>query len=151
MLTSNVGMMEKCVPCDLVHGIAVGARYAEISISETADLEFLHATISSVYTATEWHRKKKMKKKTKNVWVSVTVLWVETPHWSVRSKENGQIGSIITLYRCGEQKSISALAKHQTVRRMIYNSRRPDCVPFLSAKNNIPLLTHAQIYPNWTV
>ena len=46
---------------DFDHGTVIGARLADLSISETADLlGFSHTTISRVYR--EWSEKKKIKK-----------------------------------------------------------------------------------------
>lgn len=57
---------------------------------------------------------------------------------------------ILSLYNCGDQKSISEHTKHPTLRWMDHNSSRPYWFPLLSVKNRNLKLQRVQFHQNWT-
>lgn len=95
-------------------GMVVQARWVGLRLSVTADLlGFSHTTLSRVYT--KW--------------------WQKPQVWLVWTVKKSTVTQSITLYNCGEPKSISKHTPCQALTRTGSKSRRPHHVPLLSTQS----------------
>ncbi len=128
------------------------ARRAGLSISKTADLlEFSHTTISRVYR--EWSEKEKISSE----WqlcgreCLVDVRGQRRMGRLVRDDRKVTVTHITTHYNQSIKNTISEHTTRWTLKQMGYSSRRPHCVPLLSAKNRTRRLQFTQAHQNWTI
>ncbi len=132
--------------------MVVGARWAGLSISETADLlGFSHSTISSVYR--EWSEKEKISSERQLCgWKClVDVRGQRRMGRLVRDDRKATVTQITTRYNQGVQKTISEHTTHRTLKQMGSSSRRPHRVPLLSDKNSTRRIQFTQTHQNWTI
>ncbi len=120
---------------DFERGVVVGARWAGLSISKTADLlGFSQPTISSVYR--EWSEKEKISSE----WqlcgrqCLVDVRGQRRMDRLVRDDIKTTVTQIITHYNQELQNTISEHTTRRTLKQMDSSSRKPHRVPLLSAK-----------------
>ncbi len=69
----------------------------------------------------------------------------------VRDDRKATVTQITTCYNQGMQNIISEHTTRQTLKQMVYSSRRPHRVPLLSAKNRKRRLQFSQAHQNWTI
>ncbi len=69
----------------------------------------------------------------------------------VRDDRKTTVTQITTRYNQNVQNTISECTTRQTLKQMDYNSRRPQRVPLLSAKNRKRMLQFAQAHQKWTI
>ncbi len=137
---------------DFERGRVVGARWADLSISKTADiLGFSHTTISRVYR--EWFKKEKMSSERQlcERKCLVEVRGQRGMGRLVRDDRKATVTQITTRYNQGMQNTISECTTRRILKQMSYSSRRPHRVPLLSAKNRKRKLQFAQAHQNWTI
>ncbi len=116
--------------------MVVGARWAGLSISKTADLlGFSRTTISRVYI--EWSEKEKISSERQlcRQKCLVDVSGQRRMGRLVRNNIKVTVTQITTRHNQGMQNTISEHTTRQTLKQMDYSSRRPHRVPLLSAKN----------------
>uniref|UniRef100_A0A673H0H9 Transposase Tc1-like domain-containing protein n=1 Tax=Sinocyclocheilus rhinocerous TaxID=307959 RepID=A0A673H0H9_9TELE len=132
--------------------MVVGARWAGLSISKTADLlGFSRTTISRVYR--EWYEKEKISSERQLCGRKclVDVRGQRRMGRLVRDDRKATVTQITTRYNQGMQNTISERTTRRTLKQMGYSSRRPHRVPLLSAKNRKQRLQFAQAHQNWTI
>ncbi len=132
--------------------MVVGARRADLSISETADLlGFSHTTISRVNR--EWSEKEKISSEWQLCgWKClVDVKGQRRMDRLVRDDSKATVTQITTRYNQSMQNTISEHTTCRTLKQMCYSSRRPHRVPLLSAKNRKRRLQFTQDHQNWTI
>uniref|UniRef100_A0A9J8DCM4 Transposase Tc1-like domain-containing protein n=1 Tax=Cyprinus carpio carpio TaxID=630221 RepID=A0A9J8DCM4_CYPCA len=137
---------------DFERGMVVGARWAGLSISKTADLlRFSRTTISRVYR--EWSKKEKISSKRLLCGRKclVDVRGQRRMGRLVRDERKATVTQITTCYNQGMQNTISERTTCRTLKQMGYSSRRPHRVPLLSAKNRKQRLQFEQAQQNWTI
>ncbi len=135
---------------DFESGMVVGARWAGLSISKTADLlGFSRTTISRVYR--EWFKKEKISSERqlcgRKCLIEVRGEWDRL----FRDYRKATVTQTTTHYNHGLQNTISERTTHRTLKQMGYSSRRPHRVPLLSDKNRKRRLQFAQAHQNWTI
>ncbi len=137
---------------DFERGMVVGARWADLSISKTADLlGFSRTTISRVYR--EWFEKEKISSERQlcgQKWL-VYVRGQRRMGRLVRDDRKTTVTQINTRYNQGMQNTISEHTTRRTLKQMGYSSRRPHRVPLLSAKNRKRRIQFTQAQQNWTI
>ncbi len=69
----------------------------------------------------------------------------------VRDDRKATLTLITTRYKQGMQNIIYEHTTRQTLKKMVYSSRRPHRVPVLSAKNRKQRLQFTQTHQNWTI
>ncbi len=86
------------------------------------------------------------------------VVWTKMPCWCqrridrlVRDDRKATLTLITTRYKQGMQNIIYEHTTRQTLKKMVYSSRRPHRVLLLSAKNRKQRLQFAQVHQNWTI
>ncbi len=133
-------------------GMVVGARWAGLSISKTADLlGFSQPTISRVYR--EWSEKEKISSE----WqlcgrqCLVDVRGQMRMGRLVRDDIKTTVTQIITHYNQDMQNTISEHTTRRTLKQMDSSSRRPHRVPLLSDKNSTRRIQFTQAHRNWTI
>ncbi len=134
---------------DFERAMVVGARWAGLSISKTADLlGFLRTTISRVYR--EWYEKEKISNERQLCGRKclVDVRGQRRMGRLVRDDRKATVTQIITHYNQGMQNTISEHTTRRPLKQMGYSSRRPHRVPLLSAKNRTQF---TQDHQNWKI
>ncbi len=136
---------------DFERGMVVGARWAGLSISKTADLlGFSHKTISRVYR--EWSEKEKISSERQLCERKIVdVRGQRRMGRLVRDDRKATVTQITTRYNQCMQNTISERTTRRTLKQMGYSSRRPHRVPLLSAKNRKRRLQFTQDHQNWTI
>ncbi len=135
---------------DFEHGMVVGARRADLSISKTPDLlGFSHTTIYG-------ERSEKEKISSERQFCGrkflVDVRGQRRRGRLIRDDRKATVTQMTTRYNQGMQKTISEHTTHRTLKQMSYSSRRrPHRVPLLSAKNRKWRLHFTQAHQNWTI
>ncbi len=131
---------------DFERGMVVGARWAGLSISKTADLlGFSHTTISRIYR--EWAEKWKCLGRK----CLVDVRGQRRMSRLIRDDRKATVTQITTRYNQGMQNTISEHTTRRTLKQMGHSSRRTHRVPLLSAKNRKRRLQFTQAHQNWTI
>ncbi len=132
--------------------MVVGAKWASLSISKTADLlGFSRTTISRVYR--KWPEKEKISSERQLCGRKclVDVRGQRRMGRLVRDDRKATVTQITTRYNQRMQNTISERTTRRTLKQMGYSSRRPHQVPLLSAKNRKRRLQFAQAHQNWTI
>ncbi len=132
---------------DFKRGMVVGARWAGLSISKTADLlGFSRTTISSVYR--EWSEKEKISSERQLCEQKCFVEFRGQRRMGrlVRDDRKATVTQITTRSNQGMQNTIFERTTHRTLKQMGYSSRRPHRVPLLSAKNRKRRLQFTQAH-----
>uniref|UniRef100_A0A803JTL4 Transposase Tc1-like domain-containing protein n=1 Tax=Xenopus tropicalis TaxID=8364 RepID=A0A803JTL4_XENTR len=133
-------------------GMVVGARWAGLSISQSAQLlGFLRTTISRVYK--KWCEKGKTSSMRQSCWRKCLVDGRGQRRMGrlIQADRRATLTKIPTRYNRGMQQSIFEATTRTTLRWMGYNSRRPHQVPLISTTNRKKRLQFAQAHQNWTV
>ncbi len=132
--------------------MVVGAKWAGLSISKTADLlRFSRTTISRVYR--EWPEKEKISSERQLCGQKclVDVRGQRRMGRLVRDDRKATVTQITTRYNQRMQNTISERTTRQTLKQMCSSSRRPHRVPLLSAKNRKRRIQFTQAHQNWTI
>ncbi len=132
--------------------MVVGARWADLSISQTADLlGFAHKTISRVYR--EWSEKEKISSERQLCGCKclVDVRGQRRMGRLIRDDRKATVTQITTRYNQHMQNTISEHTTRQTLKQMGSSSRRPHRVPLRSDKNSTRRIQFTQTHQNWTI
>jgi len=132
-------------------GMAVGARWGDLSISQSAQLlGFSHTTMSRVYK--EWCEKRKTSSMRQSCGQKCLVdgKGQRRMGWLIQADRRATLTEMTTCYNRGMQQSICEATTHTTFRRMGYNSTRPHWVPLIST-NMKKRLQFARAHQNLTI
>ncbi len=125
--------------------MVVGDRWADLSISKTADLlGFSHTTISSV--SRECSEKEKIFSE-RQLCGRKCLVYVRGQRRMGRLVRDDRNATVTQ----GMQNTISERTTRRTLKQRVYSSRRPHRVPLLSAKNRKRRLQFTQTHQNWTI